>query len=153
MFQNGELIGATECVTLQARCLINRCRHNRARMYCSRWLCGPIVIVFRWWARQVTDKITVVWDVTPCTVVHGCQVSSETSIPIYKATRRQTPKIRCVHSLRQDNLRISQRSFGFHGAQNVNYFQAWSRGLWGVRQGSFATTHLVRGHRIPSLFT
>jgi len=53
------------------------------------------------------------------TVAHGCQVSSETSVPTCKATRLQppppppSPKHRCLHSLRQDNLRISQRSFGF----------------------------------------
>jgi len=69
MFQNGELIGATECLTLQARCLVNRCRYNRAGLHYSRWLCGRIAIVFRWWARQVTDKITVMWDVTPYTVI------------------------------------------------------------------------------------
>jgi len=86
MFQNGELICATECLSLQARCLINRCCYNRVRLYYSRWLCGRIVTAVRWWAKQVTDKITVVWDVTPHIVAHWCQVSSETSIPIYCGT-------------------------------------------------------------------
>jgi len=65
-----------------------------------------------------------VWDVTPCTVAHGCQGSSETSIPIYKATRRQTPKHHFLHSVRQNNFRISQKSLSFHSARNANYFQA-----------------------------
>ena len=33
MVGSEELIGTTECLSLQTRCRLNRCRYNRVRLY------------------------------------------------------------------------------------------------------------------------